>query len=103
MRSWFAARWLPADLPGLRTVIQLYDQCERYFADPYVERENRKGETVWVLRPNPTTELRQFADNYGITPKGQQDRRWTAPKDEDAPTAKPAAGSRYGALRVVNE
>src|SRR5688572_6571277 len=55
--SWFAAFWSPADLPGLRQVIRLYDQVER-------------GEF------QRATELRLSMDTYGITPKGQQDRRW---------------------------
>jgi hypothetical protein len=82
MQAWFAAHWTPADLPGLRQVIRLYDQVER-------------GEFVRA------TELRMAMDNYGITPKGQQDRRWAPPKaaepapveDEDDP---------YRRLRVVS-
>lgn len=64
--SWFAAHWSEGDLPGLRVAIRLYDQVER---GDYV----RAGE------------LRMYCDTYGITPKGQQDRRW---KQED-PDAKP--------------
>ena len=63
--AWFAAHWTPEDLPGLRTVIRLYDQVER-------------GE---FTRAN---ELRLQMDTYGITPKGQQDRRWVRPST-DAP------------------
>lgn len=85
MRSWFAAHWTPDDLPGLRQVIRLYDQVER-------------GEYVRM------TELRQMMDNYGITPKGQQDRRWTPPRAEQpAAEAAPAAGKLYGHLRAVGE
>lgn len=86
MGSWVAAHWTPTDLPGLRQVIRLYDQVER-------------GEFTRA------TELRLLMDTYGITPKGQQDRRWAAPKLEEAPAA-PADGStsgRYGHLKVVNE
>lgn len=64
--AWFAAHWTPDDLPGLRRVILLYDQVER-------------GEY------QRSTELRQIMDNYGITPKGQQDRRWVRPKSADQP------------------
>lgn len=81
MQSWFASHWLPSDLPGLRKVIQLYDATER-------------GEL------HRSAELRMSMDNYGITPKGQQDRRWEAPKAEPV-TAKAEPGSRYAHLRSV--
>lgn len=68
MRSWFASFWTPEDLPGLRQVIRLYDQVER-------------GEFVRM------TELRQMMDNYGITPKGQQDRRWRPPAESEQAAA----------------
>ena len=60
--SWFAAFWTPGDVPGLRQVIRLYDAVERgeYHRSP---------------------ELRLQMDTYGITPKGQQDRRWRPPVD----------------------
>lgn len=65
MGAWFAAHWSPEDLPGLRQVIRIYDQVER-------------GE---FQRAN---ELRLQMDTYGITPKGQQDRRWAKPEAKDA-------------------
>jgi len=83
MESWFAAHWSPDDLPALRHAVKLYDQVER-------------GEYV------RSTELRLQQDNYGITPKGQQDRRWVRPKVEDETFLSPAP-SRYAGLRVVNE
>lgn len=67
MGAWFAAHWTPEDLPGLRTIVRLYDQVER-------------GE---FQRAN---ELRLQMDTYGITPKGQQDRRWARPT-ADQPAA----------------
>jgi hypothetical protein len=67
MGAWFAAHWSPDDLPGLRTLVRIYDQVER-------------GE---YQRAN---ELRLQMDTYGITPKGQQDRRWAKPT-EDTSTA----------------
>lgn len=70
MAAWFAAHWTPDDLPGLRTLVRIYDQVER-------------GE---FQRAN---ELRLQMDTYGITPKGQQDRRWARPAEE-----KPAAQVR---------
>jgi hypothetical protein len=66
MGAWFAAHWGPEDLPGLRQVIRLYDQVER-------GEFQRSGE------------LRLEMDTYGITPKGQQDRRWQPPAAENQP------------------
>lgn len=80
MGAWFAAHWSPSDLPGLRQVIRLYDQVER-------------GEF------QRASELRLQMDTYGITPKGQQDRRWKAPV-EDKPAAPVKAISRRQ-LKVV--
>jgi hypothetical protein len=57
MGAWFASFWTPDDLPGLRQLVRLYDQVER-------NEFQRAGE------------LRLQMDTYGITPKGQQDRRW---------------------------
>lgn len=84
-RAWFASHWTPDDLPGLRVVVRLYDEVER-------------GEFTRA------TELRQMLDNYGITPKGQQDRRWTAPKPVEAPreATEDVSSDPYGHLRVVN-
>ena len=85
MGAWFAAHWTPDDLPGLRTVIRLYDQVER-------------GEYV------RSTELRLAMDTYGITPKGQQDRRWRPPAKEEPPKPEGAgARARYAHLRVVDD
>lgn len=103
MRSWFASHWTPDDLPGLGIVIRLFSQCEQAFAVPFVESEGPKGGTVYIKRPNPTTELRQMMDNYGITPKGQQDRRWAAPvkPEVENPAGRGSSESRYGHLRVA--
>ncbi len=60
--AWFAAHWTPEDLPGLEVIILLYDQV-------------RRGEF------QRSSELRLQMDNYGITPKGQQDRRWRRPTE----------------------
>jgi hypothetical protein len=81
MRAWFAAHWTPDDLPGLRKVVQLYDATER-------------GEL------HRSAELRMSMDNYGITPKGQQDRRWQRPKAEDVPAAVPTT-EKYARLKAV--
>jgi hypothetical protein len=67
----------------LRKVVQLYDATER-------------GEL------HRSAELRMSMDNYGITPKGQQDRRWQRPKPEDVPAvdAAPVSG-KYARLKAV--
>jgi hypothetical protein len=79
--AWFSAHWTPDDVPGLRQLIRLYDQVER-------GEFQRSGE------------LRIQMDTYGITPKGQQDRRWKAPavKEPQATTPTPT-GKKYGHLR----
>ena len=79
--AWFAAFWTPDDLPGLRQLIRLYDQVER-------------GEF------QRASELRLQMDTYGITPKGQQDRRWSRPK-YDPQEAKVVTG-RWADLKVVD-
>jgi hypothetical protein len=87
MGAWFAAHWTPEDLPGLRQLIRLYDQVER--------SEFQRA-----------AELRLQMDTYGITPKGQQDRRWTRPKPDEVPQSQPQrrqGDDPYRHLRVVNE
>jgi hypothetical protein len=89
-RAWFAAYWTIDDLTGLRKVAQLYDATER-------------GDLKIA------SELRHWMDSYGLTPKGQQDRRWTrfgpAEREPDKPKAKDAApaqpASPYGHLSVA--
>jgi hypothetical protein len=86
MRSWVAANWMPDLLPQINVAIKLYDSFER-------------GEFKNV------TELRQWMDSLGLTPKGQQDRRWAPPKADELPAAAtddaPVAASRYAHLRAV--
>ena len=81
MAAWFASFWSPEDVPGLRQVIRLYDQVER-------------GEF------QRASELRLQMDTYGITPKGQQDRRWRAPAT--VTPAQPIPASRRRKLKVVS-
>lgn len=81
--AWFAAHWTPDDVPGLRQLIRLYDQVER-------GEYTRHGE------------MRLMMDTYGITPKGQQDRRWLKPVDVTSP-AQEKSQSHYRKLRVVGE
>jgi len=77
-QSWWAAHWTPDDLPTLRLVIRMWDRVDR-------------GD---VKR---AAELRQWLDGFGITPKGQQDRRWVKPPPPRkgwASTPDPYAGLR---------
>lgn len=84
LRAWFAAHWTPDDLPGLRKVILLYDATER-------------GEL------HRSAELRMAMDGYGISPKGQQDRRWLRAKPDEKPKQAEVPAGPYSHLRVVNE
>jgi hypothetical protein len=81
MSAWFAAFWTVDDVPGLRQIVRLYDQVER-------------GEY------QRASELRLQMDTYGITPKGQQDRRWKKPEGDAAGQVGPK-GSAYSHLRAV--
>ena len=82
-RAWWAAHWTPEDLPMLRQVIRLYDKVER---NDFTAAE--------------LAQYRQLLESYGITPKGQQDRRWkppeAPPKAEEGPSI-----SAYGHLKAV--
>jgi hypothetical protein len=86
-KAWFAAHWTPDLLPGLRQVIRLYDEVER-------------GEF------QRSAELRLSLDTYGITPKGQQDRRWERPSADPAPAApapgpEPTTGRKESAMKLL--
>jgi hypothetical protein len=87
MRSWYAAHWLPADLPTLRLVIKLWAHAD-------------SGKATGSER----SELRQLMRAMGITPDGQQDRRWrapeTAPRRAETPEFDPREA--YAGLRLVN-
>jgi hypothetical protein len=63
MGAWFAAFWVPEDLPGLRQVVRVYDQVER-------GDFTRAGE------------LRLAMTAYGMNPEGQQKRHWMPARDE---------------------
>jgi hypothetical protein len=87
MTAWFAAYWTPEDLPILRQIAKLYDKAERDEASAA-----------------ELTQFRQLLDSYGITPKGQQDRRWQRPKDAPkADASDEPTGKLYGHLRAVGE
>jgi len=89
--AWYAAHWQPEDVPGLEIVIRLYDAVLR-------------GDRARA------SELRLAMDGWGITPKGQQDRRWALPTTgevEPQPEADRGTGTvglddnRYAHLKVV--
>lgn len=83
LSAWFAAFWTPDDVPALRQIVRLYDQVER-------GEFQRAGE------------LRLQMDTYGITPKGQQDRRWRPPVSDIVEDAAPVSASdRRARLKVV--
>jgi hypothetical protein len=80
--SWFAAFWTPADIPYLRQMAKLYDVVDR-------------GEVRYA------GELRTWLDSMGVTPKGQQDRRWKPPEAAPATDAT-ATSATYEKLRAVD-
>lgn len=77
--SWWAALWTPGDLPQLQLAASLLDQHHRGLLD--------------------ITKVVPVLDKLGITPKGRQDLRWSAPK-EDAEPAKQGTASKPR-LKVV--
>lgn len=83
-KAWFASHWTPADLPGLGVLIRQFDVIERGHA-----------------KANDITATVRLMDNYGITPAGQQSRRWEAPKADETAKAAPVQGGRYAHLRSV--
>ena len=83
-RSWFASHWTPDDLPVLRQIVVLFNKVD--------------GGRVSA---SERSELRQLMDGYGITKKGQQDRRWIPPALEEKPAPATEPGGRYGHLRAV--
>ncbi len=84
-RAWYAAHWTPDDLPQIHVLALLFDQIER-------EEFQR------------ASEFRLLADTLGVTPKGQQDRRWVRPLGVGpaaADDAAPKPASPYARLRAV--
>ena len=77
--SWWAAHWESSDVPGLGILARLYDAVQR-------------GDFARA------SEYRMLADNYGITPKGRQDRRWLKPVAESPEASEP---DQYRHLRPV--
>jgi hypothetical protein len=75
MGAWYAAFWSAEDLPALRAMVLLYDQVMR-------------GEY------QRHAELRLNLDTWGVTPKGQQDRRWAPPLEAEPVKPQRAARER---------
>lgn len=88
MQSWFASHWEPSDLPGLRLVIAQFDMVQR-------------GQN----KANDVTTLVRLMDTYGITPAGQQARRWAKTSPDEAPAAPRGKAeptpSPYAHLRIA--
>jgi hypothetical protein len=85
MSGWVAAHWIEGDLPQLRHMVRLYDAVE-----------------LGQLTRAP--ELRYWLDTYGLTPKGQQDRRWIPPEDVPLPVDQRRRDlDHYRHLREVGE
>ena len=87
--SWFAAKWTPDMLPGIRLVILAYDDVIR-----------------GGVKAADRTALHALMRAYGITPDGQLALRWSPPKEESTsqPQRQPdGKADPYQHLRVVNE
>ena len=80
-KAWWAGHWTEDDLPQLMFVIRLHDRVSRGDV-------RRLGE------------LRQWMDAMGITPKGQQDRRWARPEPPRREPSWRAGADPYAHLRV---
>lgn len=91
--AWFSSFWSPDDLPMLRRLIRLYDECDRIEDGDWTEK----------VRPAPPyAELRQLGDRFGLSPAARQKLRWLPPDDETASASKPAKkASRYKHLKAV--
>lgn len=98
-RSWVASHWDQHDLQGLNVTIRLFDQCDTAFRDPTYCYETAKGQAVCINRPNPVANLAQYMDRYGLTPKGQQDRRWLRPDTPGRGVADPPGATRSGTTK----
>jgi hypothetical protein len=84
--AWYAANWIPEDVPNLRLIAMMYDAIERGVS----------------IRAADRTALHTWQRSYGMTPDGQSALRWLPPKErEEAPASK--APSRYAHLKVVSE
>lgn len=88
--AWFAAKWTPDMIPGLRLVILAYDHVDG-------------GQDV---KASDRTALHNLMRAYGITPDGQLALRWAAPKaEEERPSQpkRPRGSDPYAHLKVVGE
>lgn len=102
MASWAASNWTRSDVPGLRLAIALLDRTLRYIEDEMTWKQNDDGTWTAARKQNPWPDLFRALDSYGITPKGQQDRRWVAPEEPvEAPHTRRAA-TPYARLRAAS-
>ena len=89
--AWYAARWTPDMVPGLRLVILAYDHVA-------------SGHDV---KATDRTALHALMRAYGITPDGQAALRWARPDDPEVPSSQPqqqpAGAGLYAHLKVVND
>lgn len=86
MTAWWASYWTPADLPGLRLVVRAFDNAQGMRSASFHH------------------EVIRLMDAYGITPAGQQARRWTPPKAEPTtPAADLVEIGAYAHLRAGKE
>lgn len=84
--SWFASFWTPADLPVIELTAELYERVR-----------------LGVTTPDKLT---PYLDRCGITVKGRQDNRWSAPEvEQPTPVVEPGdelATRRAGRGRAVS-
>lgn len=103
--SWMASFWQPEDLPALRRMVKLYDECERLEGAGWLEGVDASAKGR-VTRPAiPYGELRQLMDRFGLSPAARQRLRWLPPdgQAEQSGDPDPAATTsrRYGHLQAV--
>lgn len=82
--SWMASFWQADDLPMLRRLVLLYDECER-------------GEATVAAQ----AEMRQLTDKFGLNPRARQQLRWLPPVEGEAAKATGKKSQRYGHLKAV--
>lgn len=86
---WWAAFWTPDDVPMLRRMAAMQNECLRIEAGDYTEK----------TRPSPPYgEWRQLTDRFGMTPKARLSLRWLPQAEDKTQARKP---SRYGHLKAV--
>lgn len=103
--SWMASFWQVDDLPTLRRLAKLYDECERLESGEWMSAiADTTGGTGRITRPAiPYGELRQLMDRFGLSPAARQKLRWLPPdgQAEATPAATATESRRYGHLTAV--